>query len=750
MRKLHMLKTMGWCALVLSAAAFVAGCSSGSSGGGGGAAPEVTVDVSSASINVTDSDDITATSTDPSDTSFIWTVDVPGAVSITSVDTIDAVAQTLTSVATVTGIYPGAVTITATADPSGLLAEIEVTVINVAPVVRMSVEGLSHHDINDLDFAGAGLDPALFNQSSALTNVPVGTYAYFTANATDSEDDPLTYTWVVTAPDASDVPVADLPDTGDDQAIYFLVDQTGSYTVELSVDDGVNDPVRQTTTVTSGTWVGAGIVHNDTSPPTISASPCTSCHALGGGGFAPDMFTTWLETGHATKVATELDGAYYSESCMSCHTVGWDDLADNGGFDDLLATSSWTFPDPIGPGEYQNLIDTDPTLAALANIQCENCHGPASGHTASGSAALIDVSLDTGVCGQCHGEPWRHPRAVEWEYSGHSHEDSEAFRHWDDEEDDPDTDDVDETGMVSESCAKCHSGRGFIEFSKNFTDAEWEAGVVEPQVHSCAVCHDPHGNENPAELRVYGSTLVPTTIDGESSWAEMTGLGASATCITCHNGRRTPASGRTPHYLLGGAMMLGINGVEYGATINDSYHSTSLGNMVTIDGEQEEFGCPTCHMAPSTALYGDAEAHEFEHMVGQHSLNMTYEGFENVEMACARCHTGLDAYNRLARGDYDGDETTEGIQDEVAGLLEAVTAAVVALGAEDLGHYPYWDYDGVAEEDLASVKDAVWNIENVSNEGSLGIHNTGYAVGLLQASYNDLTGTDISSDLRYE
>lgn len=100
------------------------------------------------------------------------------------------------------------------------------------------------------------------------------------------------------------------------------------------------------------------------------------------------------------------------------------------------------------------------------------------------------------------------------------------------------------TGMVSGSCARCHSARGFIEFSENFTDAEWEAGVVEPQVHSCAVCHDPHGNGNPAQLRVYGTTLVPATVDGESSWAEVSGLGASATCISCHNGSRALTRGR--------------------------------------------------------------------------------------------------------------------------------------------------------------------------------------------------------------
>ena len=64
------------------------------------------------------------------------------------------------------------------------------------------------------------------------------------------------------------------------------------------------------------------------------------------------QFTPWLETGHATMFINRIDVAgHYTTGCLSCHTVGWDELADNGGFDDLLATSPWTFPNPTGPGE---------------------------------------------------------------------------------------------------------------------------------------------------------------------------------------------------------------------------------------------------------------------------------------------------------------------------------------------------------------------------------------------------------------
>ena len=70
---------------------------------------------------------------------------------------------------------------------------------------------------------------------------------------------------------------------------------------------------------------------------------------------------------------------------------------------------------------------TDPDLAARANIQCENCHGPASQHGATANPDLMGTSLDSGVCGQCHNEPPRHPREFEWEVSGHSHGDGPLF-----------------------------------------------------------------------------------------------------------------------------------------------------------------------------------------------------------------------------------------------------------------------------------------------------------------------------------
>jgi hypothetical protein len=259
------------------------------------------------------------------------------------------------------------------------------------------------------------------------------------------------------------------------------------------------------------------------------------------------------------------------------------------------------------------------------------------------------------------------------------------------------------------------------------------------QVHSCFVCHAAHGSSEPDLLRIYDDVTLPGDF-------VLTDAGASATCMTCHNGRRAgPEEGLTPHYALGAVGLEGINGVDFG--------NTSLTNSV----HTFIAGCPDCHMAPSPAegLPGAGK-------VGGHSFNMTVhtpgdpdEGFENFENACnaSGCHgdTGpLTSFNRTAFGDYDGLNGIQGVQSEVQGLLDLVLAQIEAKGAVFLGHYPYWDLSGVdpAEEDL--VKNAIWNYEFIKNDRSMGIHNTDYTVGLLQLSYEKLAGVVVpGADLLY-
>jgi len=238
-----------------------------------------------------------------------------------------------------------------------------------------------------------------------------------------------------------------------------------------------------------------------------------------------------------------------------------------------------------------------------------------------------------------------------------------------------------------EVCRQCHSGNGYIDWSKDFPD-----GTVVSSTHrgalrniDCLVCHATHGRPQDGKLlRIYDTIRFPT---GQV----FTGVGPGATCMSCHNGRSLPPNNptgvSTPHYLNGGAMLEGINAVNTFPTgpgaityaLTNSNHTTNTG-----------LNCTTCHMAP-----GPTSGPEMG-KVGEHTFRLKDHdtGFENVS-ACnaAGCHDGapLDSFDRIvpsppypANRDYDGDGTIEGVQTEVAGLFDLLKDALYVAGASRL------------------------------------------------------------------
>jgi predicted CXXCH cytochrome family protein len=403
--------------------------------------------------------------------------------------------------------------------------------------------------------------------------------------------------------------------------------------------------------------------------------------------------------------------------CLSCHSPGGTAMHKViGGIDDNINH-------PLGVPADDNGVqgpDPDSELALHlddGDIRCGTCHDQ---HTSVMGEPYLRAETGRGqLCGECH------VQTSQWLNAGHADEEGEAFVHYD------------WTQPNRAACRKCHSGNGFIDFSKGVPDAE-QSG--EFRVHDCLVCHATHGEDSDHLLRVIDEVELPGGVI-------ITDAGHSASCMVCHNGRRTPGgSSAAPHYLLGGVMLVGINGAEFGATLTNSAHSSVA-------------GCVDCHMGPTPAD-GDPGAGK----VGGHSFNMEVhtpgdpdEGFQNVG-ACnaAVCHgdTGpLVDFNRPAYGDFDGNGTIDGVQDEVQGLRDALYAEILIAGAVDLGGYPYWDFSAVVDDPpgfLQTVRDAVWNWEYVKNDHSNGIHNTDYTVGLLQVSIEALTGSPVpDAELRY-
>ncbi|MFQ5857799.1 MAG: multiheme c-type cytochrome [Anaerolineae bacterium] len=541
--------------------------------------------------------------------------------------------------------------------------------------------------------------------ASGLENVAVGSYVLLEGGGAGVSDEAITgYAWTLEGPGGS---TAALDDPAS-RTPTFIPDVTGHYTVELAVanQQGILGPVASLT-IHAAIWVGAGIIDGSAASP----PQCIACHA--------DLVKTWAGTRHATSFEGAIDGEigeYYSH-CIGCHTVGYDEAAVNGGFDDVAKELGWTYPETLVEGNWESLVANYPRLANLANTQCENCHGPGSEH--SGRREGIAVSLRTDGCDVCH-DPLRQNRAAQWARSGHA--------------------DTSFAALISgaaddERCARCHSGQGFID---DLDGKDVVGGGL--QEVTCPVCHDPHDATHERQLRVFDTLALP---DG----TQVMDVGPSALCMTCHNGGVGPDQVRKdepilPHGNTASEMMVGTGGYDYGQAIEDSAHTSIIG------------GCVGCHMAPTPGMddvgtpddIGDDVPLPGHDQVGEHTFRMAWDGgtpddqaddVENVA-ACTGCHEGLSSFNREAAGDYDGDGETEGIQDEVQGLLDLVRAEIQVQGVQWQGEYPYW---GSAATEAQRA--AIYNWSFVASDGSLGIHNAGRAVRLLQLTYRHLTGRDV-------
>jgi predicted CXXCH cytochrome family protein len=187
---------------------------------------------------------------------------------------------------------------------------------------------------------------------------------------------------------------------------------------------------------------------------------CGNCHV--------EHQAEWSKTAHAGAWATlEAIGQSGNAVCAGCHSVN-----ENGNL-------------TPGPAGYNSVKD-----AAYHDVQCENCHGPGyvhvqtpDGNTAPLASIHVDTTTDaatavaTGSCAACHSGT-HHPFWEEWRQSMHAR----MGRH----NDEP-------------LCEQCHSGQGALA-AWGVTSAFKEDGAVNEGI-TCVVCHDPHDDTNPAQLR---------------------------------------------------------------------------------------------------------------------------------------------------------------------------------------------------------------------------------------------------------
>jgi hypothetical protein len=576
--------------------------------------------------------------------------------------------------------------------------------------------------------------------AQGVPQVPVGEAVVLHGKAQAS------WAYTLTRP-AGSAAVLDEP-TGQNPA--FVADVAGTYTVAESVSGLSID-------VVAGNWAGAidaaatlaNLSAAGAGTPVGSAT-CTACHSPGS---ALDKFTPWAKSGHASIFTQNVNaGGHYGEACFDCHMVGWNKSVTNQGIDEkadyaamLAAIFTVAGSPPANPLNWKTILTNYPATAAMSNIQCENCHGPQGTHTRDAAEKARRVSLDSGVCARCHGEPARHGRYQEWQLSRHSNYGTaigESF---------------DAAGAIRNSCAGCHSAQGFLLWSaqlkggnasRNLTAANVLAltgamtpSNVEPQ--TCATCHDPHDAGTVSSLGTDAKLRVENDTPMLPSGFKALGVGKGALCITCHNSR----NGESPSGS-GNVFLHEDGGAPFGTlTAYSGPHEACQGDVLMgrnayfVNGVRGAHSnikntCVACHMesvpAPAELAYPTQSNHIFE---------------ANLSI-CAKCH-----------GELDGSALQSSVEAELADLKAAIEGAVKRVYAPTAtsvvyasGRAPTISINGAAAVAMATVvctpvapattctggaannpintdlfAKANWNYSLIEQDFSRGVHNPAFA-----------------------
>lgn len=496
----------------------------------------------------------------------------------------------------------------------------------------------------------------------------------------------------------------------------FRPDVNGLYQVKVSIttSSGSKDT---TLNIFGGNYVGVG---NFQGIAPVYPN-CMACHQ-NMPAFA-NIFNRWKVSGHANIFRQQIDSgaAYYGISCIKCHTTGYDHntYAVNNGFDDKARTLGWSWSHfaPPKPGNWDSLVNHYTGLVQHATIGCESCHGAGSEHAIGGDTTKIAISYNAAVCNSCHDEPWRHD--ISQMYYNSKHNSMVWSNSFAQAPTSPDfmTNDLD-------NCIRCHDGRGYTNmYYVRGTNTNGMNSADQTMV-GCSSCHDQHGNSQPHSLRIRNA--IADTISNGTSYANK---GSGAVCFDCHQARSNAAKTVLtkvtnnrwgPHHSTQGDVLLGTNAGTFGF----QYISGSHRNI--------QNACVGCHMA-STTDTGTVTRDK----VGGHSMNLHYDAtnYDHVK-GCLGCHPGVTSFDDfIAPQDYDGNGLIESWQKEVSGVLRNLRIALPPAGIDSVN----WALIA-ADSNNVNLRKAYWNLQLITNDGSLGIHNPFFVIQVLLTSINYTVG----------
>lgn len=562
--------------------------------------------------------------------------------------------------------------------------------------------------------------------TSGLNNVGVGSYVYLQGREKDGHDKALSnFKWKVTGPyGGTQKDVAVTLENASTLMPRFKAERVGAYTVDISATNADGATLSTQLTVNAGKYAGVEL--------------CATCHS---GNVMPDKVGEWRQTGHATKME-DFYGSYSptSDYCIGCHTTGYNEQDTAGGFDEKAVAAGWDKSKSVTAWLKDDKWTVDQIKASpmgqLMNIQCETCHGP------GGSAHTKAKSFEPSVCNQCH------PQGAQWQNSGHAKTGYNSMHQ-----------------AESTSCVECHTGQGFVEVKvrgnkpvfPSMATPDNPATLMAPGELSpvaCAACHDPHAFDNPVlgsnglasrQLRLEGKVTMPNgaTVDAAES----------AVCVSCHANKRDLAY--KANFLAG----KNTRGVHDNAQADSFYGITAAafdygkGNYGSSPHPLVvKEGCIQCHMAPNPVMGPGADGKVGTKddikaaNVGAHtwSVKGEFEGkpVENTAACMASgCHAAgsITTFNRKTFADYDGNGKVEGIQDEVKGLLAALAAKL----PKDPSTGAILSSTITATNTTEAQRMALWNYSLIANDGSAGVHNSAFAVQVLQRTYQQLTGLPV-------
>lgn len=530
--------------------------------------------------------------------------------------------------------------------------------------------------------------------STGLRNVPKGMMVYLSADTTGSV---TSFSWSFVSKPAGSVAVIDTPSN---KFVRFIPDVFGQYIVKVTG----NGTLNAYDTLWVSTYAGVGV-----DPP--GCGTVGVCHA--------DKKTEWEHTVHGSIFTRGITGQLevgpngkgaYAPACMKCHTTGWEPSANNGNFGYLAHQTTWDSTWWRGllfeGGDYwipyrdSSIYFAMPSsMRSVGNVGCESCHGPGANHF--GDPKKIGVSTEAGICLQCHDAPKKHRVGSYWEASAHS-----VF--------------TEGSHTANTSCFPCHSGSAFVKWNSSKSAPGWSVAADGNKNISCATCHDPHSDANPNQLRT-------VKIDSlKNGWKPPVGVGGKGLlCMNCHQSRyvqkvkSTPpyygfASRFNPHGNPQADMFFGRNSYEFG--------DPNLAGLSTHTGLEN--ACVTCHMSErvnGSSIHSD------------HELKMK-DGDVELVGACITCHGPITSFDAIrAPYDYDHNGLIEGVQTEVQGLLNALKARLpLAADGEPIGGGTVTRADSNAIANRPDLVRGIYTYYFVKNDKSMGVHNTKYAVAILQ------------------